>query len=68
MDVIPGWRVDRPLRGRIQVLPVDDLVEHELEEGCVCGPTLELLPGVGLAGGEEWALVHHALDGREEPG
>lgn len=40
--------------------PTDDLIEHE-REGCVCGPTLELVrDGTTYV----WVLVHHRLDGR----
>ena len=41
-------------------LPDDDLIDHE-PQGCVCGPTLEL-----VCDGDVWAwvLVHHRLDGR----
>jgi hypothetical protein len=44
----------------VHVLPVNDLVEHELSEDCVCGPWVELLSEEDLP-----LVVHHALDGRE---
>ena len=46
------------------VYPVNDLVSHETEgDGCVCGPTSEL---VQAEHGDEWILIHHSLDGREQ--
>ncbi len=42
---------DRPL------VPADD-VEHDLDEDCVCGPTVLFEPGGKV-------VVHHGLDGRE---
>lgn len=47
----------------IHVVPVDDLVEHECGEECVCGPQTE--PVEHEDGSFGWVLVHHALDGRE---
>lgn len=41
-----------------------DLVEHELTENCVCGPTA--LPVKDETDGSVgWVYVHHSLDGRE---
>jgi hypothetical protein len=40
------------------VTPVDDLVDHEENEDCVCGPDAELVPGSVV-------YVHHSLDNRE---
>jgi hypothetical protein len=46
----------------VHVLPVDDLVEHQDADTCVCGPTTEPVPAEdGYIG---WLVVHHALDGR----
>lgn len=43
----------------VHVEPVNDLIEHEcFADACVCGPSLEFLPG-GLL------VTHHSLDGRE---
>jgi hypothetical protein len=45
------------------VVPVNDLVEHDdFAEDCVCGPTLKL---VETDHGDEWLIVHEALDGRQ---
>ena len=51
------------MSGDTHVVPVGDLVAHELDAGCVCGPDVELVRRV--SGGDGWLLVHHALDGRE---
>lgn len=42
----------------LHVVPVDDLIEHETDEDCVCSPT----PRFGEGGP---VYVHHSLDGRE---
>lgn len=44
------------------VTPDGDLIEHELTEGCVCGPFDERVPSWG---GDRWVVVHQALDGRQ---
>lgn len=46
----------------IHVYPVNDLVEHELDgQPCVCGPADVR---VETDHGDEWMVVHEALDGR----
>jgi hypothetical protein len=45
------------------VVPVGDTIAHELSDECVCGPDQELVEDD--AGGYEWLLTHHSLDGRE---
>lgn len=48
----------------VHVVPVNDLVEHEVEGGdCSCGPTVE--PVVRDDGSIGWVAVHHSLDNRE---
>jgi hypothetical protein len=43
----------------IHSVPVNDLIEHEISEDCVCGPTVEYCnPG--------WHYMHHSLDNREK--
>jgi hypothetical protein len=47
----------------LHVAPFDDLIEHEADPSCICGPKAE---PVRLTGGSlAWALVHFSLDGRE---
>lgn len=53
------WAIVR-LPGSAHVVPVNDLVEHEVGEAeCLCGPVLE-------SHGDGWVHIHHSLDGREE--
>jgi hypothetical protein len=40
------------------VVPNGDLVEHDLHDGCACGPTPTFVDG-GVV------MTHHSLDGRE---
>lgn len=44
---------------RVHAIPADDVIAHEANEGCICGPEAEFVPGGVVFG-------HHALDGREE--
>ncbi len=55
----------QPPSGRMHVVPVFDLVEHETVD-CMCGPTVEVVRrGDGSFG---WLVQHHSLDGREFSG
>jgi hypothetical protein len=56
------WLVDKVQGGDVHVVPVGDLVEHEVED-CVCGPTPE--PVFRGDGSNGWLITHHSLDGRE---
>lgn len=47
----------------VHVVPIDDVVEHDLHGDCACGPTQERVDHSG--GGDAWLTVHHSLDGRE---
>lgn len=47
----------------VHTIPVNDLVEHEASEDCVCGPELE--PVERDDGSMGWLAIHHSLDGRE---
>lgn len=48
---------------RVHVLPVGDLIEHDdVGDDCVCGPTVECVPGDR---GDGWLIIHNSLDGRE---
>lgn len=49
---------------KVHVTPVNDLIDHvEVDDECVCGPTVEHVPSVD---GDGWLYVHHSLDGREK--
>lgn len=51
------------MTGEYHVLPVEDLIEHERSEDCVCGPAIE--PVERDSGSFAWVIVHNSLDGRE---
>lgn len=70
-----SWLVAHPYPGVVHVLPVDDLVDHQTEESCVCSPTPkheitelhvddQVEPVAEIRHGTLW--VHHSLDGREQ--
>lgn len=40
------------------VTPIGDLIEHEQDEDCPCGPEVEFVTGSSV-------YIHHSLDGRE---
>jgi hypothetical protein len=46
-----------------QVIPCNDLIDHEPGADCPCGPTTEAVKrDDGTVG---WLVTHHSLDGRE---
>ncbi len=45
------------------MVPVGDLIVHEINDGCPCGP--RPVPRMRPDGSAGWVLVHHSLDGRE---
>ena len=47
----------------VHVVPLDDIVDHQPDEDCVCGPRAEPVPRAD--GSIAWMHVHHSLDGRE---
>lgn len=47
----------------VHVTPVHDLVEHEDNDGCVCGPRVEPVERDDASVG--WLVVHNSLDHRE---
>lgn len=51
----------------VHVVPCGDVVEHDLDDDCVCWPKIERVdPDTGLPYPAGAALVvHHSLDGRE---
>lgn len=44
------------------VVPVNDLLDHDVDGTCVCGPESRL---VKSESGDRWITVHNSLDGRE---
>lgn len=55
-----GWRI-AGVAGMpgLHVIPIGDLIPHEMTEECPCGP------GVGVNDVGTTVYDHHALDGRE---
>lgn len=47
----------------LHVVPLGDLVEHESDDDCVCGPTTQ--PVQRDDGSTGWLMIHSSLDGRE---
>lgn len=47
----------------LHVHPLDDLIEHTLDDECPCIP--EDRPVEREDGSVGWLAVHHSLDGRE---
>jgi len=47
----------------VHVVPRDDLIEHDINEECACGPTPRAEKRDD--GSVGWVIVHHSLDGRE---
>jgi len=47
----------------LHVVPCGDLIDHELDEECPCGPTPK--PVKRDDGSVGWFWTHHSLDGRE---
>jgi len=58
-------RVDDPIHG-VHIVPLDDLVEHDVDpvNDCQCGPVSE--GEVSPDGSIEWQEVHQPLDGRTD--
>ena len=46
------------------VIPTADLIEHQADQDCTCGPRSEMVPRAD--GSIGWLYVHHSLDGREK--
>lgn len=54
------WLKTTMADGDIHVTPVNDLIDHELSEDCICGPEPELLEN------GKWMYAHESLDRRED--
>lgn len=50
--------VERDHGDVLHIVPVDDLIDHELDVTCVCDPALDTLVGNALL------VAHFALDSR----
>lgn len=49
----------------LHVLPWEDLIQHEQNDDCICGPSQEMVEQDD--GSDGWIVLHHALDGRPLP-
>ena len=49
----------------LHVMPENDLVAHEAEITCVCGPDAEFFDPETGASYDEPLVIHHALDRRK---
>jgi len=47
----------------LHVIPMNDAIEHEASEDCICGP--ECQPIQREDGSYGWLYRHHSLDSRE---
>lgn len=47
----------------LHVLPVNDLIDHEDSDECICGPASTLIQRAD--GSDGWVVTHNSLDGRE---
>ena len=63
----PGWYTSSASQDNvtlIHVRPVDDLIDHDLNEDCVCGAQSELMTDEDFT--KMCVIVsHNSLDGRE---
>lgn len=58
------WKAVAPDQDHGHVIPLNDLVEHDETEDCICGPLVE--PVEREDGSVTWLVTHHSLDGREQ--
>jgi hypothetical protein len=58
-----SWQPIRLPIDEVHVMPVGDVIEHELDEHCFCGPTFT--PIDCEDGSINWVYTHHSADGRE---
>lgn len=47
----------------VHVVPIDDIIDHDCDDRCICGPTEELCVENGQYEGS--VIMHPSLDGRE---
>ena len=63
-DTAAGWKTEETTDDEVHVHPLEDLVDHVLDEDmCICGPWVECIPREDARDG--WMYTHHALDGRD---
>ncbi|AEK07784.1 hypothetical protein FDI59_gp033 [Mycobacterium phage Yoshi] len=47
----------------VHVVPNGDIIEHQLNDECICGPESQAVKRDD--GSIGWLMKHHSLDGRE---
>jgi hypothetical protein len=52
------WGLERDERGDVHVFPIDDLLDHDDSDDCVCLPFIEIQSNF------KYLIVHNAWDGR----
>lgn len=57
LSILPGEAMT------VHTIPVNDVIEHEADDDCFCGPTPD--PVHREDGSIGWVMVHHSVDGRE---
>lgn len=62
-DELKDWSTKRSVFGQINILPNNDLRDHELSWRCECQPAMD-----AISDGWDWAWVleHNAYDLRDE--
>lgn len=58
------WGVFQTGPGEVHTCPLDDLIVHETDGVCPCGPTQR--PETLGDGSRGWVVTHYSLDGREQ--
>lgn len=61
IEITPGWAIITHTDDHIHVLPIDDMITHEMSDTCSCGPTQSVENNTCI-------VLHNSLDGRETRG
>jgi hypothetical protein len=59
----PVW-APVPIDNNVHVVPLNDLIDHDLTDTCTCGPNDQAV--IRDDGSIGWVTIHHSLDGREQ--
>lgn len=64
-DIPPGrWLVQQTDVDAAHVVPLDDVIVHDFDANCPCGPTPKSVPSAVDPSGV--LVIHHSLDGGEQ--
>lgn len=61
IGVTKQWLTSQREDDSVHVIPLDDVIVHDFDDDCSCGPSLEYVDGNANAR----LFTHHSLDGRE---